>query len=212
MPDGIFSLLLNITKINLCTFRRKKMGKLSKLISVTALAAATGAGVYYYLNKSQLESAKKADGAEGVTGTGTTAQDSVADFFREKKEAIMNSREYVTISENVSVAKDALVKTVTEAAEMVKEKAAEVRDGVGVVADDAKDKAEDFSFEEFKDDMEEIADVAADLAGDKVEEIKVETADVAFVKEEAEAVAETVADAVEEVVEEAADAVEDVAE
>ena len=135
-----------------------EMGKLSRLITVSAVAAATGAGVYYYLNKAQMESAKNVDETgEGVSGTGTTAQDSVADFFREKREAIMSSREYVALSENVSTAKDALVKTVSEAAEKIKEKAAEVKDGVGVVAEEEKDKAEDFAFEEF--DEEIAADV-----------------------------------------------------
>ena len=143
------------------------MGKFSKLISVAAVAAATGAGVYYYLNKSQLESAKS-ESSEGVSGTGTTAQDSVTDFFREKREQIMNSREYVTLTDNISVAKDVLVKTVTEAAETIKEKAAEVRDGVGVVADDEKDKAENFEFEEFEDadvdDDEAVADEETETA------------------------------------------------
>lgn len=133
------------------------MGKLSRLVTVAAVAAATGAGVYYYLNKAQMESANSIDeSGEGVTGTGTTAQDSVSDFFREKREAIMSSREYVTLSKNVSTAKDALVKTVTEAAEMIKEKTAEAKDGVGVVADDIKDKAEDFAFEKFEDAEEEV--------------------------------------------------------
>ena len=146
------------------------MGKLSRLLTVTAVAAATGAGVFYYLNKSQLESAKEVDETgEGVTGTGTTAQDSVTDFFREKREAIMNSREYVTLKEGATTAKDALVKTVSEAAEMIKEKAAEAKDGVGVVADEVKDKAEDFSFEEFKDEAEEAAEAAADALSDDAE-------------------------------------------
>lgn len=150
------------------------MGKLSRFITMTAVAAATGAGVYYYLNKTQMESAKTPDETgEGVTGTGTTAQDSVTDFFREKREAIMNSREYVTLSENVSTAKDALVKTVSEAAEKIKEKAAEAKDGVGVVADDIKDKAEDFEFEEFEDEeIEEALEVeeAKEEAVEKTEE------------------------------------------
>ena len=127
------------------------MGKLSKLVTVAAVAAATGAGVYYYLNKSQIEAAKNEDG-EGVTGTGTTAQDSVTDFFREKRDAIMNSREYVSLSQNVATAKDALVKTVSEAAEKIKEKAAAAKDGVGVVDEEVKEKAEDFAFEEFSDE------------------------------------------------------------
>ena len=135
------------------------MGKLSRLVTVAAVAAATGAGVYYYLNKAQMESAKNVDETgEGVSGTGTTAQDSVADFFREKREQIMNSREYVSLSKNVSVAKDALVKTVSEAAEIVKEKAAEAKDGVGVVADDVKEKAEDFKFDEFDEKPAEDAE------------------------------------------------------
>lgn len=139
------------------------MGKLSRLLTVSAVAAATGAGVYYYLNKSQMESAKNVDETgEGVSGTGTTAQDSVADFFREKRDAIMSSREYVSLSQNVSTAKDALVKTVSEAAEKIKEKAAEAKDGVGVVADDIKDKAEDFEFEEFEDAPLEEASEAED--------------------------------------------------
>ena len=132
------------------------MGKLSKFVTWTALTAAAGAGVFYYLNKTQLESAKKTgDGEDEVVGTGTTAQDSVADFFREKKETIVNSREYVTLSENAKTAKDALVKTVSEAAEKIKEKANEAKDGVGVVADDVKDKACDFEFEEFKEEAVE---------------------------------------------------------
>ena len=151
------------------------MGKLGKLVSVVAVAAATGAGVYYYLNKSQLESAKS-ESSEGVSGTGTTAQDSVTDFFREKREQIMNSREYVTLSENVSVAKDALVKTVTEAAEMIKEKAAEAKDCVGVVADDEKDKAEDFAFEEFTDEPADAEETVADaVTEENAEETAVET-------------------------------------
>ena len=157
------------------------MGKLSRLVTVAAVAAATGAGVFYYLNKSQLESAKNVDeDGDGISGTGTTAQDSVADFFREKREQIMNSREYVTLSENVSVAKDALVKTVTEAAEMIKEKAAEAKDGVGVVADDGKDKAEDFAFEEFTDEPADAEETVADAvteenAEETAEETVVET-------------------------------------
>ena len=145
------------------------MGKLSKLITVSAIAAATGAGVYYYLNKSQIESAKNVDETgEGISGTGTTAQDSVSDFFKEKREAIMNSREYVSLSQNVSTAKDALVKTVSEAAEKIKEKAAEARDGVGVVADDVKDKAEDFEFEEFDpEDVDLEDDDAEDAASEE---------------------------------------------
>jgi len=147
------------------------MGKISKLVTVAAVAAATGAGVYYYLNKTQLESAKDgADAADGVSGTGTTAQDSVSDFFREKRENIMNSREYVTLSKNVSTAKDALVKTVTEAAEIIKEKAAEAKDGVGVVAEDAKEKAEDFSFEEFADDVKETAEEAVAAIEEKIDD------------------------------------------
>ncbi len=143
------------------------MGKLSKLVTVAAVAAATGAGVYYYLNKTQMESAKNVDETgEGVSGTGTTAQDSVADFFREKRENIMSSREYVTISKNVTTAKDALVKTVTEAAEKIKEKAAEAKDGVGVVAEEAKEKAEDFTLEEFAEDAKDAAEEIAESVED----------------------------------------------
>ena len=131
------------------------MGKFGKLLTV---AAATGAGVYYYLNKSQIDAAKKDDGTDdGISGTGTTAQDSVADFFREKKEAIMSSREYVSLKEGANNAKDVLVKTVSEAAEKIKEKAKEAKDGVGVVDSEAKEKAEEFAFEEF--DEEIAADV-----------------------------------------------------
>ena len=134
------------------------MGKFGKLLTVTAIAAATGAGVYYYLNKSQIDAAKKDDGTDdGISGTGTTAQDSVADFFREKKEAIMSSREYVSLKEGANNAKDVLVKTVSEAAEKIKEKAKEAKDGVGVVDSEAKEKAEEFAFEEF--DEEIAADV-----------------------------------------------------
>ena len=62
------------------------MGKFGKLLTVTAIAAATGAGVYYYLNKSQIDAAKKDDGTDdGISGTGTTAQDSVISSERKKK-------------------------------------------------------------------------------------------------------------------------------
>lgn len=143
------------------------MGKFSKFVTWTALTAAAGAGVFYYLNKTQLESAKNTD--EGVSGTGTTAQDSVADFFREKKDTIVNSREYVTLTENAKTAKDTLVKTVSEAAEKIKEKAAEAKEGVGVVADDLKDKAEDFEFEEFEEaKAEAIAEVEEAEAASEV--------------------------------------------
>ena len=141
------------------------MGKFGKLLTVTAIAAATGAGVYYYLNKSQIDAAKKDDETDdGISGTGTTAQDSVAGFFKEKKEAIMNSREYVSLKEGANNAKDVLVKTVSEAAEKIKEKAQEAKDGVGVVDSEAKEKAEEFAFEEF--DEEIAADVDANAAAE----------------------------------------------
>lgn len=150
------------------------MGKLSRLLTVTAVAAATGAGVYYYLNKSQLDSANSTDeSGEGVSGTGTTAQDSVTDFFREKRDSIMSSREYVTLKENAVTAKDALVKTVSEAAEKIKEKATEAKDGVGVVAEDIKDKAEDFAFEEFdaeaSEDTPAVDTAAVEVPADDAE-------------------------------------------
>jgi len=44
------------------------------------------------------------------------------------------------------------VKTVKEAADVIMEKAAEAKDGVGVVAEDIKEKAEDFEFEAFDEE------------------------------------------------------------
>ena len=111
------------------------MAKLGRLITLSAIAAATGAGVYYYLNKSaEVEKTVNAEDAEATA----SQSESVADFFKEKRDAIMNSREYVSLSKNLGETKDALVKTVTEAAELIKERAAEAKDGVGVVADDVR--------------------------------------------------------------------------
>jgi len=66
------------------------MSKIGKLITVAGVASAVGAGVYYYLNK------KEADAAEGVEVDGvSSAASDVVDFFKEKKEAVVNSREYI---------------------------------------------------------------------------------------------------------------------
>ena len=59
-------------------------------------------------------------------------------------------------------------------AEMIKEKAAEAKDGVGVVSDEVKEKAEDFEFEEFKD---EVSDAVSDEAEKLAEEIAEEVTD-----------------------------------
>ena len=144
------------------------MAKLGRLITLSAIAAATGAGVYYYLNKSA-EVEKTVD-AEDADAQASQAE-SVADFFKEKRDAIMNSREYVSLSKNLGETKNALVKTVTEAAELIKERAAEAKDGVGVVADDVKDMAEDFEFDEFEEAAEEVVEEAKEAVEETVEEV-----------------------------------------
>ncbi len=130
------------------------MSKIGKLITIAGIAGAAGAGVYYYLNKVDKEAA---DGVE-VDGVSSTTSD-VVDFFKEKKEAVVNSREYIQLNKTAQTAKDTLVKTVKEAAEVIKEKAAEAKDGVGVVADEEeKEKAEDFEFEEFEEEAAEVSE------------------------------------------------------
>ena len=144
------------------------MAKLGRLITLSAIAAATGAGVYYYLNKSA--EVEKTASVEDADAQASQAE-SVADFFKEKRDAIMNSREYVSLSKNLGETKNALVKTVTEAAELIKERAAEAKDGVGVVADDVKDMAEDFEFDEFEEAAEEVVEEAKEAVEETVEEV-----------------------------------------
>lgn len=127
------------------------MGKLTKLLTVATIAGAAGAGVYYYLNKREKEVVL---GDESDDTVSEAARD-VKEFFNEKKEAIVNSREYVQLNKTAKDAKNALTKAVKEAAEVINEKIAETKDGVGVVADDVKEKAEDFAFEEFKAEEKE---------------------------------------------------------
>ena len=141
------------------------MGKLSRLVTLTAVAAAAGAGVYYYLNK-DAEAAKVVD----VENPEATQKESMTEFFKEKREAIMNSREYVSLSRNLGETKDALVKTVTEAAEMIKERAAEAKEGCGVVSEDVAEKAEDFQFDEFTEEVAETVDEVKEDVAEAIEE------------------------------------------
>ncbi|MDO4965652.1 MAG: hypothetical protein Q4E51_03000 [Lachnospiraceae bacterium] len=130
------------------------MGKITKLLTVATIAGAAGAGVYYYLNKKDQEVVV----GDEADDTFSEATKDVKDFFNEKKEAIVNSREYVQLNKTAKDAKDVLTKAVKEAAVVINEKIAEAKDGVGVVADDDKEKAEDFAFEEFEEATEEACE------------------------------------------------------
>lgn len=130
------------------------MGKITKLLTVATIAGAAGAGVYYYLNKKDQEVVV----GDEADDTFSEATKDVKDFFNEKKEAIVNSREYVQLNKTAKDAKDVLTKAVKEAAVVINEKIAEAKDGVGVVADDDKEKAEDFAFEEFEEAAEEACE------------------------------------------------------
>lgn len=143
------------------------MSKLGKLITVAGIAGAAGAGVYYYLNKR--DNAVEV-GDEAVTTASETAKD-VATFFSEKKEAIVNSREYVQLNKTAQEAKDALTKAVKEAAEVFTEKAKAEKDGVGVVSEEAKDAASEYSFKELNDDVtDEEANIIEKDAEEATEE------------------------------------------
>ena len=140
--------------------------KFGKFVAFATLAGAAAAGVYYYLNQTS------ASDAEGRTaGGGEASTGPVSDFFKEKKDAFVNSREYVTLNKTVDDAKDVLKRTVAEATEAIKEKAAEARDGVGVVKDENVD-AKDFEFDEFKEDVKEGVKEAAEDLADLAEEAK----------------------------------------
>ena len=130
------------------------MSKLGKLITIAGVAGAAGAGVYYYLNK---RDAATEVGDEATTTFSETAND-VATFFNEKKEAIVNSREYVQLNKSAHDAKEALTKAVKEAAEVFTERTKAEADKVGVVAEEEKENAEDYAFEEFDEaEQDEIA-------------------------------------------------------
>lgn len=125
------------------------MGKtLNKLLSAAAFAAA---GAYAYKTYTEYKKVKEENEASEGFEENTGARD-VVDFFKEKKDEFMASREYVVLNEKAKSAKDILVKTVTEAAEKFAEKAEEMKDGVGVVSEDEKETAEDFEFEEFDEE------------------------------------------------------------
>lgn len=129
------------------------MSKIGKLITIAGIAGAAGAGVYYYLNKKEEEAANGVEVEGDVVSQ--TASD-VVDFFKEKKEAVVNSREYIQLNKTAQTAKDALIKTVKEAADVILEKKTEAEEGVGVVTEDEeKEKAEEFEFEEFEEDAAE---------------------------------------------------------
>ena len=143
------------------------MSKIGKLITIAGIAGAAGAGVYYYLNKKEEEAANGVEVEGDVVSQ--TASD-VVDFFKEKKEAVVNSREYIQLNKTAQTAKDALIKTVKEAADVILEKKAEAEEGVGVVTEDEeKEKAEEFEFEEFEEDAAEET-VAEAEAPDVTEE------------------------------------------
>lgn len=127
------------------------MSKIGKLITIAGIAGAAGAGVYYYLNKKDVSVEV---GDEAVSTAAETAKD-VASFFAEKKEAIVNSREYVQINKSAKDCKDALTKAVKEAAEVFTEKAKEAEDGVGVVSDESKEAAADYDFKDLNEEANE---------------------------------------------------------
>lgn len=144
------------------------MAKLSNILKFVAIGAAAGAGTYYYLKKKD-EPIIVGDEAEDTVSD--TTKD-VMDFFTEKKDQIVNSREYIQLNKSAKEATSAIAKTVMDAAAIIKEKAMEAKDGVGVVADEEKDAAVDYAFEEFEsenaEDTEEPENVNED--GETVED------------------------------------------
>ena len=97
--------------------------KFSKFLAFATLAGVAAAGIYYYLNKKET-------------------------FFDDEKEKAASNREYVSLNKSASDSKETIKNVVTEAAEELKEKAAEAADGVGIVKDASKEASE-FSFQEF---------------------------------------------------------------
>lgn len=136
------------------------MSKIGKLITIAGIAGAAGAGVYYYLNK---KDAAVEVGDEAVTTVSETAKD-VATFFNEKKEAIVNSREYVQLNKSAQDVKGALTKAVKEAAEVFSERAKAAEDGVGVVSEEEKEAAENYDFKELSEEVtaEEAEEIEKD--------------------------------------------------
>lgn len=110
--------------------------KFGKFLLFSAVVGAAAAGAYYFLNREEIENGEKPDFAKDVDN-----------FFDNK-----NGREYVDLKNIVSSEeKEALKNAVTEAAADLKEKAEEAAEDLGIVRDDSKE-AEDFAFEEFKDE------------------------------------------------------------
>lgn len=139
--------------------------KINKILSAAIFAAA---GAYAY--KAYTDHKKKVEGTRLVDSemknVAKEARD-VVDFFKEKKDEFIASREYVTLNETAKTAKDILFKKVTEAAEKFVEKAEEIKDGVGVVSSEDKAGAEDFEFEDFDEEIE--SDLDNDVTEDEEE-------------------------------------------
>ena len=132
------------------------MAKLGNVVKLLAIGAAAGAGTYYYLKKKE-EQPIVVVGDEADSTVSDVTKD-VVDFFTEKKDKIVNSREYIQLNESAKEATNAIAKTVMEAATIIKEKAKEAKDGVGVVDDADKDNAVDYAFEEFETEEAEATE------------------------------------------------------
>ncbi len=109
--------------------------KFSKFLAFATLAGVAAAGIYYYLNKKDDTHCNCKD-------------DDIETFFDDEKEKAASNREYVSLNKSASDSKETIKNVVTEAAEELKEKAAEAADGVGIVKDASKEASE-FSFQEF---------------------------------------------------------------
>ncbi len=162
-------LILNSVHIYSARKETNNMGKkLNKLLSVAVIA---GAGAYAYKAYTDYKKEKMSKMLEDheMTEEKNTTREMV-DFFKEKKDEFMASREYVTLNEKAQTAKEILIKTVSEAAEKFAEKAEEIKDGVGVVADSEKDSAEDFEFEDFDNNAPSESDDSAEAQENTSEE------------------------------------------
>ena len=115
--------------------------KFGKFLIFTALAGAAAAGVYYFLNREDPDSAASDFGRD------------VDNFFESKK-----NREYVSLNnaggdEN----KEAMKNVVEQVAEELREKEKEdLAEKTGIIHDDSQEAA-DFAFKEFKEEEDPLA-------------------------------------------------------
>ncbi len=108
--------------------------KLGKFLFFSALIGAAAAGIYYYLNREESDSAAADFGRD------------VDNFFESKK-----NREYVSLN-NVAddENKEAMKNVVEQVAEELREKEKE-EESTGIIHDESQEAA-DFAFKEFKDE------------------------------------------------------------